>query len=450
MFKSRHFQTALRTSLIAFFGVVLGWAIFSEQSVIWISLISVFLLGQIIYFIRYQSRIIEQIDYFFESIENEDFSQSFKQRDKSAILQNLQKNMQKINLYVQQIRIEAQQQQQYFRALTEHLNTGILTYDERGFVIHANQAVKNLFGLEQLTHLKQLERVDSHLLDILPQIEQQEQLLVTFNGQQGKVNLSIKASTFKSREQNLILLSIQDINKELDEKELDSWMRLIRVLTHEIMNSIAPLTSLSESLNNYFQKEGKAITPDAVNEKIIDTTIRGLTIIKEQGKGLIDFVESYRTLTRLPKPDKKMIEVESLIQNMGLLNKAENQNTGIKLTVHLESSGLSILADEKMINQVLFNLIKNAREALSESENGEIELWAGKNKNGKVAIKIRDNGPGIPPELLDEIFVPFFTTREKGSGIGLSLSRQIMRLHGGNLRVRSTPNKETTFTLLFG
>ncbi|WP_339738840.1 ATP-binding protein [uncultured Sunxiuqinia sp.] len=439
----------IRILLIAGVSFGIGWALFSMQSIVISVGLFVILFIQIINLIHYQNSVNERIRYFFEAVKNEDFSQAFSIQKGDKIIQELNQSLQEINRKIQQIKIENHQQEQYFRALIEHVGTGILTYDDRGFVIHANSTLKKMLGLEQFTHLKQLERIDDSLLHALKQIQQQDRKLITFNGKQGKVNVSIRASSFKNKDQTLTLLSVQDINRELDEKELDSWMRLIRVLTHEIMNSIAPVTSLSESLASYFQKDGKAISPEEVNEKMIGTTIRGLEVIREQGRGLIKFVESYRKLTRLPKPDKKVIRVNDLLEKMILLNQVQNQDSSIQLEKKLQSADLDIQADEKLISQVLINLIKNSREALAETENARIVLLAGRNKNGQVEICVKDNGPGIPTDMLDEIFVPFFTTRENGSGIGLSLSRQILRLHGGSLNARSVPNKETLFCLLF-
>ena len=439
----------IRIMLIVLVAFGAGWTFFSAQyffiSVI-LLVILIFLVTSLIY---YQNSVHERINYFFEAIKNEDFSQAFPFRKNDKIIQQLNKSLNEVNEKFQQIKIVNHQQEQYFRALIEHVNTGILTYDERGFVLHANSSVKKLLGLEQFTHLKQLEKVDTNFIIALKQIQQHGQKLIPINGKQGRINVSVRASSFKNREQNLTLLSVQDINKELDEKELDSWLRLIRVLTHEIMNSIAPVTSLSESLSSYFQKEGQAISPEEVNEKMIATTIRGLEVIKEQGKGLVTFVESYRKLTRLPKPEKKEIVVHNLLEKILLLNKAENHESGIQIKINMESPDIRISADEKMISQVLLNLVKNARESLSEKPGGKIELLSGYSKKGQIEICVKDNGPGIPKELLDEIFVPFFTTRENGSGIGLSLSRQILRLHGGSLNVRSIPEKETVFCLLF-
>ncbi len=438
-----------RILLIAGVAFGIGWALFSMQSILFGIGLLLVLLVQIINLIHYQNSVNGRIRYFFEAVKNEDFSQAFPIQKGDKIIQELNQSLQEINRKIQQIKIENHQQEQYFRALIEHVGTGILTYDDKGFVIHANSTLKKMLGLEQFTHLKQLEKVDDSLLHALKQIQLQDRKLIAFNGKQGKVNVSIRASSFKNKDQTLTLLSVQDINRELDEKELDSWMRLIRVLTHEIMNSIAPVTSLSESLGSYFQKNGKAISPEEVNEKMIGTTIRGLEVIREQGRGLIKFVESYRKLTRLPKPEKKVIRVNDLLEKMILLNQVQNQGSSIQLEMKLQSPDLEIQADEKLISQVLINLIKNSREALIETENARIVLLAGRNKNGQVEICVKDNGSGIPSDMLDEIFVPFFTTRENGSGIGLSLSRQILRLHGGSLNVRSVPNKETVFCLLF-
>ena len=449
MFRSYRFQVGLKAALVAAWAFALSWSVFTGQHILWSVLMGVGLLFQVGHLIHYQNQVTERINYFFESIKNEDFSQNFEPRDRSAIIRSLHQNMQLINEYIQQVKIDSQQQEHYFRALIEQVGTGILSFNEKGFVLHANQSLKKLFGLEQLTHLKQLEKVDEKLAQILQQIQPNEQKLVQYTGKQGATTLLIKSGAFKSQNDQLRLLSIQDINRELDEKELDSWLKLIRVLTHEIMNSIAPVTSLSESLSNYYQKDGEPIATTEVSDKLIQNTIRGLDIIKEQGKGLINFVESYRKFTRLPKPEKKLIPVSDLLEKTALLRRAALPDDHTRITVKPPAEQLLVLADEKLISQVLINLVKNAVEALDKQETGEIELIGQETASGQVEIVVRDNGPGIPPDLMEEIFVPFFTTRENGSGIGLSLSRQIMRLHGGSLKASSVPGKETSFTLRF-
>lgn len=449
MDKSYLLNILFRILLIAVVSFGIGACIFTGQPLLAGILLLLVLIILVVNLIHYQNKINEQINYFFEAVRNEDFSLTYPALKGDRILEKLNRNLNNVNKQIQQIKINNQQQEQYFRALLDHVGTGILTFDEKGFVIHANSYVKRLLGMEQLTHLKQVEKVDIQLANLLRQMQQHEQKLVNFNGENGQSNMLIKATSFKSRDQQLTLLSVQDINQELDEKELDSWLRLIRVLTHEIMNSIAPVTSLSESLSSYYMKDGKMISKEDINEKIIQNTIRGLDIIKEQGKGLIHFVELYRRFTRLPKPDKKPVGVAAMLERTVMLNQNTFGEKQIDYIISVKDPALTITADENLISQVLNNLVKNAAEALGEGEGGKIELAAGMNLKNQVEILVKDNGPGIQPEIINEIFVPFFTTRTNGNGIGLSLSRQIMRLHGGSLKVHSVPDKETVFTMVF-
>ena len=246
-----------------------------------------------------------------------------------------------------------------------------------------------------------------------------------------------------------MLLSVQNIKNELDDKELDSWRKLIRVMMHEIMNSITPITSLSESLAGYLYSDGKIKSPEEVNEKTIETTIRGLEVIREQGKGLISFVDSYRKLTRLPKPEKKMFQVKNLIENINILSGSFDNSNNIKIEYIVEPDELEIFADEKLVSQVLINLVKNAFQANINNENAKVRILSNISESGRPEISVTDNGPGITEEILDKIFIPFFTTKEAGSGIGLSISRQIMQMHGGNLKVRSVPGTSTSMILTF-
>ncbi|MGD9557380.1 MAG: PAS domain-containing protein, partial [Mangrovibacterium sp.] len=282
MDKSYLLNILFRILLIAVVSFGIGACIFTGQPLLAGILLLLVLIILVVNLIHYQNKINEQINYFFEAVRNEDFSLTYPALKGDRILEKLNRNLNNVNKQIQQIKINNQQQEQYFRALLDHVGTGILTFDEKGFVIHANSYVKRLLGMEQLTHLKQVEKVDIQLANLLRQMQQHEQKLVNFNGKSGQSNMLIKATAFKSRDQQLTLLSVQDINQELDEKELDSWLRLIRVLTHEIMNSIAPVTSLSESLSSYYMKDGKMISKEDINEKIIQNTIRGLDIIKEQ------------------------------------------------------------------------------------------------------------------------------------------------------------------------
>jgi two-component system nitrogen regulation sensor histidine kinase NtrY len=347
------------------------------------------------------------------------------------------------------LKLENRQQEQYFGILLEHLATGIITFDSKGFILNSNTTARKLLSMEVLTHLDQIRYKDQKLYQAIENIKPSERRLVAVNTGQGEIQLSLRATSFRTNNNEMVILNIQDIKNELDEKEIESWMKLIRVLMHEIMNSITPITSLSESLYRVYSKEGLPVTPEQVNVKTIATTLQGLNVIKEQGKGLMSFVESYRKLTRVPEPEKKLFRVSELLNRVQILYNSIDKSDMIALSVSIKDPDLEIYADQNLISQVLINILKNAIEANELNPDAKITITAGFDLNHHPEICISDNGPGISEENLDEIFVPFFTTRKNGSGIGLSISRQIMRVHGGNLKVRSAPGKETVFCLSF-
>ncbi len=406
----------------------------------------VLLVFNLIYYLNSVNRTIR---FFFDAIRNDDSTLSFPADASNKGMHQLYQSMTRVNEQIRQLKIENRQQEQYFRTLIEHLATGIITYNRKGFILHANTAVKKLLSVNVLTHLHQIERIDKKLFQTISGIKPFENSLVAFSAERGDTRLSLKATSLKTDEEELTILSIQDIKSELDEKEIDSWLKLIRVLMHEIMNSITPITSLSESLSKVLSKDGNPVLPDEVDEKTISKTLQGLKVIREQGKGLMTFVESYRKLTRVPEPDKKLFRVSDFMKRIQILFKSLEQKEGIKLTVMLKDPDLEIFADENMVSQVLINLLKNSLEANETNPYAEIKIRFGTGPDNHPEICVIDNGPGIPEENLDEIFVPFFTTRTNGSGIGLSISKQIMRVHGGTLKVRSVPGKETLFCLSF-
>jgi two-component system, NtrC family, nitrogen regulation sensor histidine kinase NtrY len=447
--KNFYLATILRVLFIVIFSSILAYFVFINQSLrfsIIFFLLIVFLTMNLISFINTTNR---KIRFFFDSVKNDDSNLSFPVDTKDRSFRELYQSMNRVNHQIQQLKIENRQQEQYFRILLEHLATGIITYNNKGFILHANSSAKRLLSADVLTHLKQIERIDQKLYQTIINIKPSEQRLIAIVTERGDIQLSLKATSFKLNDNELVILSIQDIKNELDEKELESWMKLIRVLMHEIMNSITPITSLSESLLRIYNAGGNPVLPEHVNAKTIATTLQGLNVIKDQGRGLMSFVESYRKLTRIPEPEKKLFKVADLISRVQILYNSLEQNERIKLSYSLKDPDLEIFADQNLISQVLINLVKNALEANENNPDGKIMISAGLDNNQHPIICVFDNGPGITGKNLDEIFVPFFTTRQHGSGIGLSISKQIMRVHGGNLKVKSLPNKETVFCLSF-
>jgi two-component system, NtrC family, nitrogen regulation sensor histidine kinase NtrY len=447
--RNLYLHIVFKVVLIVLPALAAGWIMASDHSLFLILLCLIFVVAMVVNLINYLNSTNRKISYFLDSVQNEDSTLSFPTNTKDKSINELYLGLNKVNKQIQQLKIENQQREQYFQTLLEHVATGIVTFNPKGFVLHANSTAKKMLGVDVLTHINQLERINRNLFQAISNIHPFEQKLVSIATERGTIQLSLKATSFKTKENELILLSVQDIRNELDEKELDSWMKLIRVLMHEIMNSIAPITSLSESLCKFFTIDGRPARPEEVTETTIGTTLRGLNVIKEQGNGLMLFVESYRKLTRLPIPDKKAIRFEDLINRIKVLYSSLENSSKVKLIVLSGPPGMELFADENQISQVLINLVKNALQANEKNPEGKIQISVAFNSEHRPEIRVSDNGPGIPDDILEQIFVPFFTTRENGSGIGLSLSRQIMRLHGGSLQVRSTPGKETIFCMIF-
>jgi two-component system, NtrC family, nitrogen regulation sensor histidine kinase NtrY len=447
--KNLYLNIIFRVVLIVLFSVVLSYFMVVDRSLRFSIICLLILIFLTVNLISYLNSTNKKIRFFFDSVRNDDSNISFPSETRNRPLRELYQSMNRVNHQIQQLKIENRQQEQYFRTLLEHLAAGIITYNDKGFILHANSSAKKLLSIEVLTHLQQIERKDHKLFETINSIKPFERKLVAVVAETGKIQLSLKATSFKTNENELVILSIQDIKNELDEKEIESWMKLIRVLMHEIMNSITPITSLSESLSNIYCTGGKPVLPEQINAKTIATTLQGLNVIKEQGKGLMSFVESYRKLTRVPEPDKKVFKVADLIARVQILYNSLEKSDKTSLSVSLANPDLEIYADQNLISQVLINLLKNALEANESNHSGMIRIVASDENNNHPDICVIDNGPGITEENIDEIFVPFFTTRQNGSGIGLSISRQIMKAHGGNLKVRSVPEKETLFCLSF-
>lgn len=441
--KNLYLNLIARVAIVAITATGFGFTLAQSNTYILPFVLLVALIVAAINLTWYINSTNRKLNLFFEAIKNNDSALIFQADSNNKTLKNLSSRLNQVNRQIQQLKIDNQQKDQYFRTLLENVATGIITFNSKGFVLHANSAAKRMLQLEVLTHIKQMEKVDSKLFQTVQHIKPNEHKLVSLVSERGVTELSLNATPFKTNNDELILLSMQDIKNELDAKELDSWLKLIRVLMHEIMNTIAPITSLSESLSKKVSQE--LHSSDSENSKYsLEVVNRGLEVIRTQSIGLMKFVESYRKLTKLPKPDKKYLNAANLLNQIKLLFESDCKN-GACLEVMAAPETLEIYADEGLISQVLINLVKNAIQANEGNPKAKISVIA-KSKDSRVEIDVVDNGPGIPKEIIDEIFVPFFTTHENGSGIGLSISRQIVRLHGGMLKVKSVPNCETAFS----
>jgi two-component system, NtrC family, nitrogen regulation sensor histidine kinase NtrY len=447
--RNLYLNIIIRVLLLVMLSGILGFLFAQEHSVRLILVCILVIIFLTVNLITYLNTTNRNIRFFFDSVRNDDSSLSFPTDRQNRTFNELHKSMNRVNQQIKNLKIANRSQEQYFQILLEHIATGIITYNEKGFIMHANSSARKLLSVDVLTHLKQIEHIDRKLYQTIKNIKPSERRLTGVATAEGEIQLALKAVSFRTNETELIILSIEDIKNELDEKELESWMKLIRVLMHEIMNSITPITSLSESLSTIYFKEGQTVSPESVTSKTIATTLQGLNVIKEQGKGLLSFVESYRKLTRVPQPERELFRVAGLFERLRILYYTLENSEKTEMNISLKNPDQEIFADQNLISQVLINLVKNALEANENNPGGRINITADLDNNKRPQISVTDNGPGISAESLDKIFIPFYTTRQKGSGIGLSISRQIMRVHGGNLKVRSEPGRETTFFLTF-
>jgi len=383
-------------------------------------------------------RNAQKVAFMFDAIDNSDYAFKYATRGRSSNDKLVSESLNRITQILFQAKAEAIQKEKYYELIMNSVNTGIIVIDDKGTIFQTNNEALRLLGLTVFTHAKQLGRIDHALEKLITSAQPGEKHQVSFVNERGTVHLSMRISEMTLQETHVRIIAINDINSELDDKEIDSWMRLTRVLTHEIMNSVTPITSLSDTLLSMHED---------VNEEISN----GLEVISTTGKSLIAFVESYRKFTHIPTPHPSLFYAGKFIERMVQLARHQNNFPNITIKVEVEPVDLIVHADENLITQVLLNLLKNAMQAIgSEASDGLIEVNAFCNEEEAVLIQVTNNGPAIPPEEVEHIFVPFFTTKEGGSGIGLSVSRQIMRLSGGSLTLKSNPSiRQTSFVLTF-
>lgn len=399
--------------------------------------------------VYYTNAVNRKLAYFFEAVKNEDSSLHFPENVSNRSLQVLHKSMNRINQMISETRIKNEQNQRFFLEFMKHSSTGLMVVDERGYIDTINGKALRFCGLAYISHIQRLAQSNPVLHEALKTIiPGQSRSLKWLDGQEMQ-QVSLKVVALHFAEKKYRIYSLYDIRAELEENELETWQKLIRVMTHEIMNSIAPITSLSNTLSRFYMKDGEKLSARDISQQDINDTIQGLSIIEERGEGLIHFVDNYRKLTKVPKPDFKPVPLQEWLQTIGWLVGKRMEEEEIRLCISHQHTRTYFPADEKFLTQVVINLINNAADALSHTVGKHIQIVVSEAEEGKLKIAITDNGPGFSAEEMDNLFIPFYTTKENGSGIGLSLSRQIMRLHKGSISARSIPGKETTFELLF-
>ena len=439
---------------IILFTLALAFNLGKDLTYTFISFILIVLLT--VSFALWLNRTNKKLAYFFSSVRNEDTSLFFPEGVGFANEKLLHQSLNELNNKLKEARISIELQEKFYKSIMEKIRTGIISFYKNGVVEYTNPEIKRMFALEHISHINKLRIIDPKLVDILEKIESGEQKRINVKVGHNLLSLAVHSQTIIMQNREVKIVTLQDIKSELDIHEMDSWQKLIRILNHEIMNSVAPITSLSSTLSGFYKTGEENSSPDNITPRIISDTIRGLNIIENHGKGLIHFVESYRSFTQLPKPEFTRVNVEEFFERIVILVNGYFDSNGFKndikpvINKNVSPGDLTLMADDKLLAQVFLNVVKNSIEAFGEIREGDaIDLNASKDSDGRVTLTVQDNGPGMDQETLEKVFVPFFTTKESGSGIGLSLSRQIIRLHNGNITCDSALGRGTTISMLF-
>jgi two-component system, NtrC family, nitrogen regulation sensor histidine kinase NtrY len=401
-------------------------------------------LMQTIALIRYVDRTNREVARFFEAVRYDDFSNDFSLPTLGASYRELGSSLEHVAGEFRRIRSEKEETLRYMQTVVQHVGVGVVAFRSDGSVELINTAAKRLLGVTHLKHMDALDRIDESLGFALLSLQPGERTVFRLGNRDEPVHLSMSVTEFKLRTDLYRLVSLQNIQAELEEQEAAAWQQLTQVLTHEIMNSITPITSLASTAREMLEDAGNG---DA-NEALTDAH-SAVKTIEKRSRGLLGFVQSYRRLMRVPAPDRSIVSVKEMIDGVTALFETELASRRIILSVKIDPESLEIAVDQEMIEQVLINLMRNAIDALRDYDAARISVRAYQDGRGYTLVELSDNGPGIEPDVIDRIFIPFFTTKKEGSGIGLSLARQIMRQHGGAIRVRSVPFEETVFTLRF-
>jgi nitrogen fixation/metabolism regulation signal transduction histidine kinase len=409
-----------------------------------------FLIGlQVVLLIRYLEKSNQQLNKFLDSIHYDDFTETYSTRGEGEVFDKLYLKFNEVLSKFRAIRSEKEADAHYYRTVVHHVGTGIISFKQNGDIHLLNNAAKRLLQVNQLHNIQDLKLSDP-LAATLLHLPHGEKILLKIEQGGQAVQLSVNAIEIRLRGEVYRLLSVQNIQQELEEKEMEAWQKLIKVLTHEIMNSVTPISSLAASVSDELTDHLQHADDDHLIRKEDLTDINlAMQTIQRRSEGLVKFVYDFRNLTQVPLPDIKHIHLTDLFSRLALLLKQELDTEAVRLHVEPPPPGIVLAADEHLLEQVLINLIKNAVQALREQTDKYITLSAYQNDRGRLLIDVTDNGPGIKKEAQDKIFIPFYTTRKTGSGIGLSLSKQIMRLHNGTISVHSPKQGGCTFRLQF-
>lgn len=419
------------------------YLLFNTQYAATTLIIGVLPLIQVAYLFRYVDKTNRLLAKAFESIKYDNFSEQLTTQLSDASFKPLCNELNRIVEKFQRNRLEKEQQFQYLKAIIHQAGMGLISIRESGRINLINKAARMMLKMPPVNHISQIESENKGFVTLLSQMQTNEKAFFDFVDGNGSYQLAVYTSEVRSKGEYYKLITIQNIQNELEEKEMEAWKKLTRVLSHEIMNSITPISSLAATAN-ILVKEMEADNPSDSRD-----LQQALLTIEKRSQGLIQFVKNYRQFAQIPAPNFQILTIVDLMKRIENLIQSKLQQHSIELEIGSVPDNLQIKADTNLVEQVLLNLMSNAIEAVKQKNNPCVQIKAGTNESSRVMVQVIDNGCGIEEHTLPKVFIPFFTTKPDGSGIGLSISRQIMRMHGGTIRIDSEAGRKTTASLIF-
>ena len=446
MFKRYESRLAIRIVLLFVTLFLLSWLLLKDYY-IYVALLAPVLIYQFYDLYQLLNKAQNEVKEFAESIHYRDFSRYFNVKQAPAELQPLREGFNEINTTFKVISREKETQYVYLQKILELVDTGILSYKtDTGEIVWMNESFKRMMGIPYLKTIHSLEKRDEGLYKEAIAIKTGDSKLATATTEKTSFKVLLSATAFQTDDQTFKLIAFQNVNEALDENEAEAWRKLLSVMTHEIMNSVAPISSLAETLKNRLHQSVEHLQN---KEGSVDDLALGIETIQRRSEGLLKFAETYRNLNKITTLNSKKILVRDLFENLNQLMQPTLEQKQIELDIILKDPAVTLDADVNLLEQVLINLLVNAIEGVKDKPDPQIVLSASTTTAGKTVIKVSDNGSGMSAEILDKIFIPFFSTRKNGSGIGLSLCKQIMLLHKGNIRVQSKEGEGSSFLLVF-
>jgi two-component system, NtrC family, nitrogen regulation sensor histidine kinase NtrY len=426
---------------------ILSLFITNGSSVFGISLFIIIVLAQVILLMKYAESSFQKVRLFLNNIKQDNYANVYPVKFDGTETDDLHIEFNAILAKLKEDQAEKEANYQYFRSVFQHLSIGLITFDESGNVQIINTAAKRLLNIQQLNHIGEVASINKELNLAIDNLRTGGSELIKIAHPDGILQLSVYAIELVMRGNKFKLVSLQNIQSELEEKEMEAWQGLIKVLTHEIMNSMSPISSLASTIKSDIASKLEHEQEASIAE--LEDYQMALNTIEKRSEGLINFVSDFRNLAHIPTPKFQTIRLSLLFDQLSTLLQYSLDEHKIQIIKRVEPSELILFADPMLIEQVMINLIQNAIQAMEESVTRVLTLDAFIDENGKIILEITDTGKGIEEEALSKIFIPFFTTKKKGSGIGLSLSKQIIRRHQGNIQVKSTLGLGSTFKLIF-